>query len=881
MSVKNPSRVLLGVVLAGALAAALLLALSQRNTVAAPHVVGNVRVTALTDRLVRFEERGVNGFEDRQTFHVVERAWTGVPLTRVDTATSTTLSGPGFSVQLPALAPSLDGVKLLGPNGETLHQFTTAVERAVDLPSPSRLPAVWLMADVPRIVPPPWGATPPPRDGALPATSGWDITNPARDVYAFLPVGDHARFRAEFLRLTGPIPIPPLYTFGLWTSRWHPYTEQTALEEMDQFRKRGFPLDLFVVDTDWRVGASDGYGVNTNNFPDMKRFVDAAHARNVRLLFNDHPEPMGKALDPLELKFRWDGLTSLLALGADAWWYDRNWHTTLPQPAPGLRKEVWGMRLYQDITQRFRPNVRPLIMSNVDGIRSGQKVAPSDPAAHRFPIWWTGDTYADWPFLQMAVKNSVDEGILSATPYVNDDCGGHYFKATPELYTRFMQFCALSPVLRPHASQNLSRLPWEFDAEAEDLVRRAVLLRYRLMPMLYAAARRAFEDGMPLLRRLDLEWPEPPEAADATQYLLGDDLLVAPILDGLERYDTLPEDTVAFDGKPGVKVELRRGSLQGEMLAQGQAPTIAYRGWPVRAEVPEGVVGSWRTTWTVAEDGVWGVRLISDGMGKVWMDDQLVVDDTVAINDIPGSTALKKGQQVSLRVELGPTQRVVTGILLVAPPSSRQSVSSRSVWIPPGEWEDLWTGQRHQGPVKVTVSAPRAVTPMFARVGGVVITTAEMKFTGEAPWDPVVLDVFVSATPSRQTRVLYEDDGNTNGYLTGAFRKTTVTLEDGPDGARLVASAAQGSFPNATEQRKWVVRFHLPPGSPAGALRVNGKECVGASANCRVIAAQKEPLPTLFSTQGAAAPQAGPVLEAAVGPLAPHKDLTVEWTAPR
>lgn len=77
-----------------------------------------------------------------------------------------------------------------------------------------------------------------------------------------------------------------------------------------------------------------------------------------------------------------------------------------------------------------------------------------------------------------------------------------------------------------------ARQPWIIQGQprTENLVRDWVNMRYKLIPTLVAAGARVTEgDGMPLVRRLDLEWPEFQEATRDDQYLLGDDLLVAPI----------------------------------------------------------------------------------------------------------------------------------------------------------------------------------------------------------------------------------------------------------------------------------------------------------------------------------------------------------------
>ena len=315
-------------------------------------VIGDVRVQTLGDYVVRIEQRGKMGFEDRETFTVLDRGFEGVTATETRKNGQVWVTTGNYRVGVPEGATGLDGIRVESATGETLCVMSNAMLSKKFLPSPSALPAVWVLGDSPRVVPPAWGALPPP-DGAADDTSGWDLGNDAPDAYVFFPAASgYEAFRADVLRLTGRIPLVPLYALGLWYSRYYAYSEKTALAVMDRFKSAQIPLDVFVVDTDWRVGASCGYGVNEELFPDMARFVRAAHERNLRVMLNDHPEPKGKsALDPEELRYRREGLVSLLSLGVDVWWFDRNWHTHLQAPVQGLNKEVWGMRLYRDITK--------------------------------------------------------------------------------------------------------------------------------------------------------------------------------------------------------------------------------------------------------------------------------------------------------------------------------------------------------------------------------------------------------------------------------------------------------------------------------------------------------------------------------------------------
>ncbi len=522
--------------------------------------MGDIRVQLLSSSLIRLEWKGPEGFEDRPTFHIVNRDWTGfvvktATLTTNTDATGTTVATADFVIRIPQDATSLKNVRVESPNGDLLFAFDGTLENSKWLPGPGDPLKGWSFADSPRLIPPAWGLTPAPPSSPLAATSGWDLGNDAPDLYVFLPRGNYQQFRRDFLKLTGPAGMPPLFAFGAFDSRWYDYSETTALQQVEEYRKRKLPLDVLVVDTGWRQNASTGYQPNINLFPDLGKFFDEAHAKHVRIMFNDHPEPVSKrSLDPAELEYRFNGLKGLLDEGLDVWWYDRNWMVSLVPPATSLRKEVWGMRMYHDMTQRVKPGRRPLIMANVDGIDNGMRNRPSDVAAHRFPVQWTGDIGPSMDFLRRGVENCVDAGIQSLFPYLSEDLGGHTSNPTPETYIRWIEYGALSPLYRPHCTHNLERMPWTFGPEAERIARRYVNLRYRLLPLFYAAAHQNYETGEPLLRRLDLDYPQFPEAGRRDEYLLGNGILVAPIVQG----DLMPVPGTWLttpDGEPGLQAE--------------------------------------------------------------------------------------------------------------------------------------------------------------------------------------------------------------------------------------------------------------------------------------------------------------------------------------
>jgi alpha-glucosidase (family GH31 glycosyl hydrolase) len=398
------------------------------------------------------------------------------------------------------------------------------------IPNPVSNPMAFAIFDVPRIIPPAWGYNVAPNGSLFPEHNGWDTTNYSQDIYVFLPNGDGRLLRSDFLRLTGKSELVPLYGLGVWNSRWYAYTQAEALAKIDRYRSSGLPLDVLVIDTDWRVGGSSGYDVNTTLFPNMAAFFPDAHSRNAKIVFNDHPEPQASsALSPAEVVFRNNGLRGKLALGLDFWWFDRNWSTCIVPPA-GLNKEVFGMYLYQWVAADYAPGLRPFIMANADGVDNGIWNRSPDFAAHRYTCQWTGDISPDYASLQREVSNAVHYGVHGPFAYVSADLGGHVSDPTTNQFCRWLEYGALSPFFRPHCTKNLSRDPWDWPAPVEALQRAFTLMRMRLLPVFYNAARLNYDTGEPIVRRCDQDYPVYAQAAAEDQYLIGSKILVAPIM---------------------------------------------------------------------------------------------------------------------------------------------------------------------------------------------------------------------------------------------------------------------------------------------------------------------------------------------------------------
>ncbi|MCR5793085.1 MAG: DUF5110 domain-containing protein [Lachnospiraceae bacterium] len=523
-------------------------------------IIGDVRVETLSDTLARIEVKGPKGFEDRASYHVVNREFDFVtPEVKTENGV-TTVKTPSYSVIVPENAKSLTGIKIVDKSGQIIWNYTSLPAGNQYLPDPGDTQNAWAIADTPRIIPAKWGYAPMPEGTTENADiNGWDDDNQAPDMYIFLPKKNYKTLMKDYITLTGPAEMIPLKTFGLWHSRYENYTQARAQELIDVYREDlDYPLDNLVVDTDWRVNGSDGYNIDTKQWPDMQGFFDYAHNKHIAITFNDHPEPEKDgsgnklhALSQKDLLYRNENLKRLMNMGMDTWWFDRNWHTCITPPFKGINKESFGMYIYQDITrQTYGEDRRPLIMGNIDGIDNGAFNRPSDMASHRFSIQWTGDTLMER--LDQEIENVGRAGVKMALPYVSSDISGHIGYVGDKLWTRWSEYAALSPFIRYHGSDDHNandHSPFMRGAEAQKVAKEFIEMRYRLLPMYYSLSHENYETGLPLLRRLDINYPQYQEAQDNSQWLLGNEILFAPAAESDENFTDSTRSVFIPDGK--------------------------------------------------------------------------------------------------------------------------------------------------------------------------------------------------------------------------------------------------------------------------------------------------------------------------------------------
>ncbi len=151
--------------------------------------------------------------------------------------------------------------------------------------------------------------------------------------------------------------------------------------------------------------------------------------------------------------------------------------------------------------------------------------------------------------------------------------------------------------------------------------------------------------------------------------------------------------------------------------------------------------------------------------------------------------------------------QVLCGSQLLLAPIVRPGAEYRSVYLPAGEWYDWWTGERITGAQHILVHAPLERLPLYVRGGAILTLGPVLNYTGEAPLDPLTLDVYPSGT-SEWT--LYEDDGISFEYEQGLSATTHFSCIETAQSINLIIAARQGAWQPAP--RTIVVNLHsLPP----------------------------------------------------------------------
>src|SRR5260221_3447275 len=374
-----------------------------------------------------------------------------------------------------------------------------------------------------------------------------------------------AAILGEYAKLTGYPEMVPLWSFGYQQSHRTLDTPEEIIGEAKMFREKKLPCDMMIyLGTDFCPN-----GWNTHNgeftwnpaaFPDPKRAIQELHDEHFKVALHTvfegrrftgtvadpctaPPIPSGRTPDghwppDRQASCYWPVHKPLLDIGVDGWWPDQG--DGLDTPSRLARNRVYfeGHRMY-------RPNERVYALHR-NGYAGMQRFAS---------FLWSGDVQSTWETLKTHVPVAVNTG-LSGIPFWGTDIGGFVPTQdyTGELYVRWFQFSAFSPLFGAPGREWRLPLPWGWTAgemigfretpsyppdprelnnpAVEPICKKYLELRYQLMPYLYSAVKEACETGLPIIRALWLHYPgDAIAAARCDAYLYGRDILVAPVVE--------------------------------------------------------------------------------------------------------------------------------------------------------------------------------------------------------------------------------------------------------------------------------------------------------------------------------------------------------------
>lgn len=411
------------------------------------------------------------------------------------------------------------------------------------------------------------------------------------DLFIFL--GNPKEILSEYTALTGRSPVPPLWSFGLWMSRITYKSEDEVREVAAKLRQYRIPSDVIHLDTGWfETDWQCNYKFSTSRFRDPAKMIADLRQQGFRISLWQMPYftsknelyqqiiqkgfavrneggqlPAEDAIldfsNPEAVKWYQGLLANLLKLGVGAIKVD------FGEDAPLRGLYASGRTGY------YEHNLYPLrynqAVAEITKEVTGESIIWARSAwagSQRYPLHWGGDAENTDSAMAATLRAGLSFG-LSGFTYWSHDVGGFVRVPPVDLYRRWLPFGVLTSHTRCHGAP--PREPWGFDETFVEDFRRAVELKYALMPYIYAQAQQSSAQGWPMLRALFLEYPDDPTSwLIEDEYLFGSDLLVAPMIEaGNDRRVYLP---------PGSWIDYQTGRVyrgaQWHRIAAGRIPVV-------------------------------------------------------------------------------------------------------------------------------------------------------------------------------------------------------------------------------------------------------------------------------------------------------------------
>ncbi len=377
-----------------------------------------------------------------------------------------------------------------------------------------------------------------------------------------------------YTRLTGLPPMPPLWSLGYHQSKWSYYPEAEVETLADTFRRKRIPCDAIHLDIH-HMKQYQSFTWDRELFPDPPGMISRLAEAGFKVVTIVDP---GIKINPDNYVWRsgfernvfcrrhdgallegdvWPGACTFPDFTSPAtryWWADlfrrqvaeygvRGIWTDMNEPA------IFPDRTFPDDTRHDfdgyscshlkAHNIYGQCMARATRMGMAQHAPERRPfvlsragfaGLQRWAATWTGDNYSDWDNLKMA-NLMVQRLSTSGVSFCGADTGGFLGRPTPELFCRWMQMAAFHVFFRNHNNGEFGgQEPWCFGPVVEEVVRRAIEERYRLLPYFYTLFHHYAAEGLPMIRSLAFMYPENPDTYwRSSEFFLGDGLYIVPV----------------------------------------------------------------------------------------------------------------------------------------------------------------------------------------------------------------------------------------------------------------------------------------------------------------------------------------------------------------
>ncbi|MEJ5995703.1 TIM-barrel domain-containing protein [Pedobacter sp. Du54] len=412
----------------------------------------------------------------------------------------------------------------------------------------------------------------------------WDMGASKNDQYSFKAADGEldyyfiygpkfSNILTNYTSITGKSPMLPQFALGLHAGTYSGGTwgheaessDRYVVELAKKYRELGIPVDLFWLDSTWRLfGENGGKGATTfewrETFKNPKSMFDTLYAMNYKMV-GLHIRPRfdnAKKLNLLD-QARAKGFTypengkpgefvNFFDSAAVKWWWQNGVMKVANLGAKFLKTdEGSAFGALANESEKVGPtgkqaeklhNVFPIAYAKApfqafekfNGFRGLNQTREGYSGIQRYPYIFAGDWPSEWQYFAPVIKAGLNIGLSGVGSWAH--CmGGFEHQADPELYIRWVQFGMFSPIALVFGMDHPGyKEPWKYGDEALRNFKKYDLLRYRLFPYLYTTMHQQYETGVPMMRALVLDHQDDENVYEiADQYMFGDHLLIAPV----------------------------------------------------------------------------------------------------------------------------------------------------------------------------------------------------------------------------------------------------------------------------------------------------------------------------------------------------------------